>query len=71
MPKVATIIAIHTVIEILSFKNKKPNKAVINGIAAKHNNVTAAVVFVIDFLLFIIAEPIATPPTKPDIPTLK
>ena len=43
IPKAATIIDIHTVKEIFSFRNKKPSKAVIKGIAAKHNNVTAAV----------------------------
>ena len=44
IPKAATIIAIHTFIDILSFKNKNPNKAVIKGIAAKHSSVIAAVV---------------------------
>ena len=38
IPKVAIAIDIHTLIDICSFKNKKPSKAVINGIAAKHNN---------------------------------
>ena len=71
IPKVATIIDIHTVKEIFSFKNKKPNKAVIKGIAAKHNNVTAAVVLVIDHIKAIIAIPNPKPPIKPESPTLK
>ena len=48
MPIVAIIIAIHTLIEIFSFKNKKPNKAVKKGIAAKHSSVIAAVVLVME-----------------------
>ena len=48
IPRAAIIIAIHTVNEIFSLKNKKPKSAVIKGIAAKHNNVIAAVVFVIE-----------------------
>ena len=48
IPIVAIIIDIQTFIEIFSFKNKKANKAVKKGIAAKHNKVTAAVVFVIE-----------------------
>ena len=44
MPIEATIIAIQTLIDIFSFKNKNPNNAVIKGIAAKHNNVIATVV---------------------------
>ena len=48
IPIVAIIIAIQTFIEILSLKNKKPSKAVKKGIAAKHNKVIAAVVFVIE-----------------------
>ena len=48
MPIVAINIAIPTFIEIFSFKNKKLNKAVKKGIAAKHNSVIAAVVFVIE-----------------------
>ncbi len=47
-PMDATNIAIQTLIDIFSFKNKKPNKAVIKGMAAKHNNVTAADVLVIE-----------------------
>ena len=71
MPKAATIIEIHTVKEILSFKNKNPSKAVINGIAAKHNNVIAAVVFVIDQIKVIIAVASPSPPIKPEIPIFK
>ena len=44
IPVVANIIAIHTLILILSLKNKKPSNAVKKGIAAKHNKVIAAVV---------------------------
>ncbi len=44
----AIIIANQTFNETFSFKNKKANKAVKKGIAAKHNKVTAAVVFVIE-----------------------
>ena len=57
--------------EIFSFKNKKPNKAVINGIAAKQSNVIAALVFVIDQIKVIIAHPSPTPPANPDKPILK
>ena len=71
IPIVAIIIAIHTFIEIFSFKNKKPNKAVKKGIAAKHNNVTAAVVFVMEYINVIIATPKPQPPTSPETPTLK
>ena len=48
IPIVAIIIAIQTLIEILSFKNKKPSNAVKKGIAAKQSNVIAAVVLVIE-----------------------
>ena len=61
-------IAIHTLKEIFSFKNKKPKKAVINGIAARHNKVTAAEVLVIDQIKDIIATPKPVPPIKPDQP---
>ena len=68
IPKAATMIEIHTVKEILSFKNKNPRKAVINGIAAKHNNVTAAVVFEIDQIKVIMAVARPIPPINPEIP---
>ena len=71
MPKDATIIEIQTVIEIFSFKNKKPKRAVINGIDAKQSNVIAAVVFVIDQIKVIIAVPNPIPPIVPETPTLK
>ena len=71
IPTAATTIAIHTVNEIFSFKNKKPNKAVINGIAARQSKVIAAVVLVIDHINVIIAVPRPIPPIRPDIPTLK
>ena len=70
-PTDATNIAIQTFADIFSFKNKKPNKAVIKGIAAKHNNVIAAVVFVIDQIKVIIAVPSPIPPIVPDIPIFK
>ena len=71
MPKAATIIEIHTVKEILSFKNKNPSNAVINGIAAKHSNVIAAVVFEIDQIKVIIAVARPAPPIIPEIPIFK
>ena len=70
IPIDANIIATHTLKEIFSCKNKKPKKAVINGIAARHNKVTAAEVFVIDQIKLIIAMPKPVPPTKPDQPIL-
>ena len=70
MPTVAIIIDIHTFKEIVSLKNKKANKAVKNGIAAKHNKVIAALVFVIENMKEIIAIPNPDPPIKPDIPNL-
>jgi hypothetical protein len=45
---VAIKIEIQTFKEILSFRNKKANRAVKNGIAAKHKSVIAALVFVIE-----------------------
>ncbi len=48
IPIVAINIAIQTFKEIFSFKNKNPSHAVKKGIAAKHNKVTAALVFVIE-----------------------
>ena len=48
IPIVARNIEIQTFKEILSFKNKKARRAVKKGIAAKHNKVIAAVVFVIE-----------------------
>ena len=48
IPTVAMKIEIQTFIEILSFKNKKANKAVKKGIAAKQSNVIAADVLVIE-----------------------
>ena len=48
IPIVARIIAIHTFKLILSLKKRKPSKAVKNGIAARHSNVIAAEVFVIE-----------------------
>ena len=70
-PMDATNIAIQTFTDIFSFKNKKPNKAVIKGIAAKLNNVIAAVVFVMDQIKVIIAVPSPIPPIIPDIPIFK
>ena len=48
IPIVAIIIEIQTFMVILSFKNKNASNAVKKGIAAKHNKVIAAVVFVIE-----------------------
>ena len=71
MPIVAIAIDIQTLVEILSFRNKKPNKAVINGIADKQRRVIAAVVWVIDQIKVIIAVPRPTPPITPEIPILR
>ena len=48
IPIEARIIEIQTLKLILSFKNKKASNAVKKGIAARHNKVIAAVVFVIE-----------------------
>ena len=71
IPKVATNIAIHTVNEIFSLKNKNPKRAVIKGIAAKQSNVTAAVVLVIDQINVIIAVASPKPPINPEKPIFK
>ena len=71
IPIVAITIATQTLKDISSFKNKKPSKAVINGIAAKHSKVTAAVVCVIDQINVIIAVPKPTPPIIPDKPIFR
>ena len=71
IPKAAIIMVIQTFAEIFSFKNKNPNKAVIKGIAAKHNKVIAALVFVIDQIKHIIAHPRPLPPIIPDKPIFK
>ena len=71
IPTVAIIIDTHTFKEIFSLKNKKANKAVKNGIAAKHNRVIAALVLVIENIKEIIAIPKPDPPNKPDRPILK
>ena len=68
IPIVAIPMDTQTPKEIFSFKNKKPKKAVINGIAARHNKVTAAVVCVIDHIKVIMAVPSPIPPIKPAIP---
>jgi hypothetical protein len=57
--------------EIVSFKNKKPSKAVIKGMAAKQSKVIATLVFVIDQIKQIIARPSPTPPITPEKPILK
>ena len=71
IPMAAIIIAIQTFNEIFSFKNKKPSKAVINGMAAKQRSVIAALVFVIDQIKVIIAMPSPTPPIMPEKPIFK
>ena len=70
IPIAAIIIANQTFNKIFSFKNKKPNKAEINGIAAKQSNVIAALVFVIDQIKVIIAMPSPEPPINPENPIL-
>jgi hypothetical protein len=71
IPIVAIIIETQTFREILSFKNKKASNAVKKGIAAKHNKVIAALVFVIENIKEIIAIPSPDPPSKTEIPILK
>tara|TARA_B100001094_G_scaffold154763_1_gene149744 strand:- start:24 stop:428 length:405 start_codon:yes stop_codon:yes gene_type:complete len=71
IPIVAIIIDIQTFKVIFSLKNKKANKAVKKGIAAKHNKVIAALVFVIENIKQIIAIPRPEPPMRPEIPILK
>ena len=71
IPTAARIIESQTLKEIFSFKNKKLNNAVMNGIAARHNNVFAADVFVIDQMKDIIAIASPNPPKIPDNPTFK
>ena len=68
IPTVAIPIDIQTFVDIVSFKNKKPNKAVINGIAARQRRVIAAEVLVIDQINVIIARARPVPPTIPEIP---
>ena len=71
IPIVAIIIAIHTFVDIVSFKNKNPKSAVIKGIADKQSKVIAAVVLVIDQIKVIMAIPKPVPPITPEIPILK
>ena len=71
IPIEATNIATQTLVEIFSLRNKNPNKAVMKGIAAKHNNVIAAVVLVIDQIKVIFAVPSPIPPIIPAIPIFK
>ena len=71
IPIVAIKIDTQTFKEIFSFKNRKDNKAAKKGIAARHNNVTAALVFVIENIKVIIARPNPDPPIRPDIPIFK
>ena len=71
IPKVAMMMATQTLTDIFSFKNKKPNKAVKNGIAAKQSKVMAALVLVMEYINVIIAIPSPVPPIMPDIPILK
>ena len=71
IPIVAMLIATQTLVDIFSFKKRKPSSAVIKGIAAKQSRVIAAVVLVIDQIKVIIATPNPIPPPKPDIPILK
>ncbi len=68
MPTAAVNIATQTFVDITSFKNKKPNNAVIKGMAARQSKVIAALVWVIDHMKEIIAVPSPAPPIKPDKP---
>ena len=68
IPIVAIKIEIQTLIDIFSFKNKKPSSAVIKGIDAKHKSVIATVVLVTDKMKVTIPIPSPIPPTKPEIP---
>ena len=71
IPMVAIIIAIQTLIDIFSFKKRKPNNAVKNGMAAKQSSVIAALVLVIEYINVIIAIPRPQPPIAPEIPIFK
>ena len=71
IPIVAISIDNQTFVVIFSFKNKKPNNAVINGIEARQSKVIAAVVFVMDHINVIIATPRPVPPIIPEKPILK
>tara|TARA_A100001015_G_C14474835_1_gene513187 strand:- start:30 stop:401 length:372 start_codon:yes stop_codon:yes gene_type:complete len=62
IPIVAIKIETQTFKEIFSFKNKNARSAVKKGIAAKHNKVIAALVFVIENIKDIIAIPSPHPP---------
>ena len=68
IPIVAIKIETQTFKEIFSFKNKNARSAVKKGIAAKHNKVIAALVFVIENIKDIIAIPSPHPPIIPDRP---
>ena len=68
IPNVATPIVTQTLMDIVSFKNKKPNKAVMKGIAARQRRVIAAEVLVIDQINVIIAAASPAPPISPEIP---
>ena len=71
IPIVEIVIDIQTFIEMFSLRNKKPSKAVIKGIVAKHKRVIAADVLVIDQIKVVMAIPKPTPPTNPEIPIFK
>ena len=71
IPMEAIVIAIQTLVDIFSLKNKKPSRAVIKGIADKHNKVIAAEVLVIDHMNVIIAVPRPHPPINPAAPIFK
>ena len=71
IPIVAITIDIQTFTEICSFKKINAKSAVKKGIAAKHNNVIAAVVLVIEYIKEIMATPKPKPPKIPDLPIFK
>ena len=68
IPNAAIAIDTQTFVEIVSFKNMKPSNAVMKGIAARQSRVTAADVFVIEYIKDIIAIPSPTPPINDEIP---
>ena len=67
-PKFTTVAFAGLFCVIFSFRNKKPNKAVMNGIDARQRRVTAAEVLLIDQIKEIIAIAKPVPPNKPEIP---
>ena len=71
IPIDAIMIDIQVFTETFSFKKRNPNSAVMNGLEARHNNVIAAEVIVMDHIKVIIAAPSPAPPIRPEIHILK